>query len=152
MGLINFSPKKSQILVSLQIHVSQLQTLQALIDGAFDVSPTVLDLCRDEELLSGHTALLDRNPQFRFGSVRISAVKVNEAFGDSRLQDFDESGVEWGTLSVILVSGSPSAKSNLKAQAIPTRWKFIAKWIIWNVGHAPLEYCCHRSKTGLVLP
>lgn len=61
------SSTKSQMEVNLQIDILQLQTLQALIDSAFDVSPTVLNLRCDEELLSGHTALLDRYPHF--GSV-----------------------------------------------------------------------------------
>lgn len=86
----------------VEVNVVQLQLLETGVDGCRNVCNRVEDLGRHEQLVAGHSARLDGNPNFLFGPICLGAVNVGKTMGNRLLEDLDELVID-GSLPILLV-------------------------------------------------
>jgi hypothetical protein len=96
----------------IQIDIIQLKSLQAFFQCLGHVTPAFQDLCGDEKLVSGDPALLYRDANLTFGTIRVGRVEMSESFLQGGLQHLDELGIE-RVVGVILVPGGSCSESEL---------------------------------------
>ena len=101
-----------------QINIVKLKPRQTTIKGIIDILNALLDLCSDEQLITRHFRLFDRESDLLFCAVGLGCIDMPQARVNGVSKQIFEFVVEW-TFSVFLVPSSTGPKRQLHLRSDP---------------------------------